>query len=111
MSVINIERFNHNRGKQKEVWMRVKDPAKIRRWRKQRHYSQRDLAFLVRRSQNTIYLLEAGKMPTLSEDLALAISARLDVPWEDLFDEETIKPMPKMESDTRTTRQSGRTAA
>lgn len=99
MSVITIERFKHNRGRRKETWMRVKDPAKIRRWRKQRFYSQRDLAFLVRRSQNTIYLIESGKMPTLSEDLAVAIAARLDVPWEDLFEEETLKPMPEVTSD------------
>lgn len=70
----------------KEVWMRVKNPAQIRRWRKQRHFSQRDLAYLVRRSQSTIYLLETGGMTTCSEDLALAIAARLDVPWEDLFE-------------------------
>lgn len=78
--------------------MKVKDPAMIRRWRKQRHYSQRDLAFLVRRSQTTIYHLEKGSMRTLSEDLALAIAARLEVPWEDLFIPEEEKPMPEMTS-------------
>lgn len=78
----------------KDYWMKVKDPAMIRRWRKQRHYSQRDLAYLVRRSQNTIYKLENGKLRTLSEDLALAIAARLDIPWEDLFIEEEIKSVP-----------------
>ncbi len=80
----------------KDYWMKVKDPAMIRRWRKQRHYSQRDLAFLVRRSQNTIYKLENGKLRTLSEDLALAIAARLDIPWEDLFLEEEAKAMPQL---------------
>lgn len=78
--------------------MKVKDPAMIRRWRKQRHYSQRDLAFLVRRSQTTIYHLEKGSMKTLSEDLALAIAARLEVPWEDLFIPEEEKAMPKLTS-------------
>lgn len=107
MSVITIERFKYNRGKRKETWMRVKDPARIRRWRKQRFYSQRDLAFLVRRSQNTIYLIESGKMPTLSEDLAVAIAARLNVPWEDLFEEETLKPMPKVASDQVVANQRG----
>jgi putative transcriptional regulator len=66
--------------------MRVKEPAKIRRWRKQRRFSQRDLAYLVRRSQTTIYLIEAGKLRDISEDLALAIAGRLDLPWEDLFE-------------------------
>src|SRR5690625_1186033 len=80
----------------KEVWMRVKDPAQLRRWRKQRHYSQRDLAFLVRRSQSTIYLLETGGMTTCTEDLALAIAARLDVPWEDLFEAHESAPVPSV---------------
>lgn len=98
MSVIQISRHTRRRSpaRRRECWMRVKDPAAIRRWRKQRHYSQRDLAFLVRRTQNTIYLLESGRMKTLSEDLALAIAARLDVPWEDLFQDEELKPLPEM---------------
>lgn len=65
--------------------MKVKDPAMIRRWRKQERFSQAELAFLVRRSQTTIHLLETGGMKTLSEDLAIAIAGRLRVPWEDLF--------------------------
>lgn len=65
--------------------MQVKDPGQIRRWRKQRRYSQRELAFLVRRTQSTIYLIETGKLRNVTEDLAIAIAARLDVPWEDLF--------------------------
>ncbi|NVC23364.1 helix-turn-helix transcriptional regulator [Kocuria salina] len=84
--------------------MKVKDPARIRRWRKQRHYSQRDLAFLVRRSQTTIHLLEKGSMKTLSEDLAIAIAARLDVPWEDLFEAQEEKPMSSLTNDTDATR-------
>lgn len=66
--------------------MRVKDGGQIRRWRKQRKYSQRELAYLVRRTQSTIYLIETGKLRTVTEDLGIAIAARLDVPWEDLFD-------------------------
>lgn len=85
--------------------MRVKDPAQLRRWRKQRHFSQRDLAFLVRRSQSTIYLLETGGMPTCTEDLALAIAARLDVPWEDLFEAHESFPVGNVSSDVRGTRQ------
>ncbi|OMB79306.1 helix-turn-helix transcriptional regulator [Mycolicibacterium conceptionense] len=66
--------------------MHVIDGNRIRRWRKQRHYSQRELAFLVRRTQSTIYLIETGKLRDITEDLALALAARLDVPWEDLFE-------------------------
>lgn len=75
--------------------MRVKDPSALRRKRLNRKYSQRDLAYLVRRSQNTIYLLENGKMKTLSEDLALLLAARLEVEWEDYFEleENEIAPV------------------
>jgi len=66
--------------------MRVREAQALRRWRERRHLSQRELAFLARCSQNSIHLLESGQMPTLSEDLALTIARRLDVPWEDLFE-------------------------
>lgn len=86
----------HLRLVRKESWMRVKDPSALRRKRLNRKYSQRDLAFLVRRSQNTIYLLENGKMKTLSEDLALLLAARLEVEWEDYFELEENEVMPKV---------------
>lgn len=82
----------------REIWMKVKDPAKIRRWRKQRHFSQRDLAYLVRKSQTAIYAIEAGKMRTLSEDFAMALAARLDVPWEELFEAHEVNVMPVVTS-------------
>ncbi|OLL21219.1 MULTISPECIES: helix-turn-helix transcriptional regulator [unclassified Rhodococcus (in: high G+C Gram-positive bacteria)] len=74
--------------------MRVKDGGQIRRWRKQKHFSQRELAYLVRRTQSTIYLIETGKLRSISEDLAVAIASRLDVPWEDLFEAHEIEPVP-----------------
>lgn len=78
--------------------MKVKDPAAIRRWRKQRNFSQEDLAFLVRRNQSTISLIERGGMSSLSEDLALAIAARLEVPWDELFEAHEEKPLPTVAS-------------
>ncbi|MCR6706578.1 MAG: helix-turn-helix domain-containing protein [Cellulomonas sp.] len=81
--------------------MRIKDPAMIRRWRKQRHFTQRDLAYLVRRSQATIWQIESGALKTISEDLAIAIAARLDVPWEDLFEAHERVVMPDVPTDTR----------
>lgn len=76
----------HRRNRRRsEVWMRVKDGASIRSWRKRRNLSQRDLAYLARCSQNAISLIEQGKLLTLSEDLAIEIAHRLDVPWEELF--------------------------
>lgn len=83
--------------------MKVKDPAQIRRWRKQRHFSQRDLAYLVRRSQTAIYAIENGKLRNIEEDFALAIAARLDVPWEDLFEAHEHERVPNMASGAPTT--------
>ena len=85
--------------------MRVKNPSGLKRKRINRHYSQRDLAMLVRRSQTTIYLIETGQMKTLTEDLALHIAARLDVDWEDYFELEENEVMPRVKSDSRTTTQ------
>ncbi|MGB3602760.1 MAG: helix-turn-helix transcriptional regulator [Gordonia sp. (in: high G+C Gram-positive bacteria)] len=65
--------------------MEVKDGAQVRRWRKKARYSQRELGFLVRRTHTTIYKIEAGILTNISEDLALDIANRLEVPWEDLF--------------------------
>ncbi|AWN05066.1 helix-turn-helix DNA binding protein [Gordonia phage Easley] len=74
--------------------MEVKDPAKLRRERKQKRYTQRELGMLVRRTQTTIYKLETGQLKNITEDLALAIAARLDCHWEDLFvaHEEEVAP-------------------
>lgn len=85
--------------------MKIKDPAKIRRWRKQRHFTQRELAFLVRRSQAAIWQIEAGVLTTISEDFALAISARLDVPWEDLFEAHEAVVAPSVPSGALIARQ------
>ena len=82
----------------REIWMKVKDPAQIRRWRKQRHFTQRELAYLVRKSQTAIYAVETGKMRTISEDFAIAIAARLDVPWEDLFEAHEVNVTPTVTS-------------
>lgn len=69
----------------RDVWMEVKDPAQVRRRRKFCRYTQRELAMLVRRSHTTIYKIENGQLKNITEDLAIAIAARLNVPWEDLF--------------------------
>jgi transcriptional regulator with XRE-family HTH domain len=81
--------------------MHVKDPAEFRRKRKMKHYTQRELAFLVRRTQTTIWAIENGTLADISEDLALALAARLGVEnWEDLFELRESTPMPAMESGT-----------
>ncbi|AER47698.1 helix-turn-helix domain-containing protein [Mycobacterium phage Dori] len=65
--------------------MEVRDPAAMRRARKEKRYSQRDLGHLVRRTQTTIHKIETGQLKNISEDLALALAGRLDRHWEDLF--------------------------
>lgn len=80
--------------------MRVKDGGQIRRWRKQKRFSQRELAYLVRRTQSTIYLIETNQLKTITEDLAIAIAARLEVPWEDLFDAHEASAMPEVPHDS-----------
>jgi putative transcriptional regulator len=74
--------------------MRVRQPDQVRRWRKQRRYSQRELAMLCRCSQSAIHLIETGQLRNLTEDLAMNIASRLDVPWEDLFEEREAVPVP-----------------
>lgn len=59
----------------KETWMRVKDPDALRRRRLNCNYTQRQLAFLVNKSQNAISKLETGQMKTLSEGFAIALAA------------------------------------
>jgi transcriptional regulator with XRE-family HTH domain len=89
--------------------MQVKDGEVIARWRKRRNLTQRDLAFLCRCSQNAISLIERGELRTLSEDLALQIAKRLDVPWEDLFVAREHSGVRRMPRGVPTTRQ-GRVA-
>ena len=68
--------------------MRVRDGAALRSRRQRMGLSQRELAYLCRPcSQTTIYLLETGRMATLSTELAVRIAKRLDVRLDALFDE------------------------
>ncbi|KZM78370.1 helix-turn-helix transcriptional regulator [Cellulosimicrobium sp. I38E] len=74
--------------------MHVKDPAEFKRQRKNKRYTQRELAMLVRRTQTTIWAIENGSLVNISEDLAIALAARLDTPWEKLFELREAEPMP-----------------
>lgn len=84
-----------------EVWMRVKDGGQpLARARKRARLTQRELAFLARCSQTTIYLLEKGRMETCSDDLALRIVDRLPVDLEDAFEERRLVVVPKVSTDS-----------
>ena len=79
-------RNTRKRSRRSDVWMKVKDPEAIRRWRKRAGFTQTDLAALCRCSQTTVHLLETGKLMAITEELALTVARRLNVPWEDLFE-------------------------
>lgn len=81
--------------------MRVKDGGQpLARARKRARLTQRELAFLARCSQTTIYLLENGRMDTCSDDLALRIVDRLPVDLEDAFEERALVTMPVVATDS-----------
>lgn len=92
-----------------EVWMQAKDGgAPLMRARKRARLTQRELAFLARCSQTTVYLLETGRMTTCSDDLALRIADRLPVDLEDVFVVREISRTPEV---TSVQRVAGRGAA
>jgi DNA-binding XRE family transcriptional regulator len=99
-----VMRQRRTRVRRRDVWMKVKDPDQIKRWRVRRKLLQTELAFLVSCTQQTISLIETGKMSSLSEDLALAIAKKLDVPWEDLFTAHDVSVMPALTNDAHSER-------
>jgi putative transcriptional regulator len=79
---------------------RKEEGAVLKRARKAAGLSQGELAYLVRRSHTTIYLLEKPGprgMATCTEDLAREIARRLGRDVEDLFEQ---KQHPRMHSVT-----------
>lgn len=69
-----------------EVWMDVRDGGKpLKRKRQRAELTQRELAFLVGKTDTTIYMLETGRLRSCSEHLAHAIAKRLGCDVEDLF--------------------------
>lgn len=69
------------------VWMKLMDPDRLRRRRRDRHYTQANLAALVGCTQQYISLMEKGLDTDCSELIARKIAKRLDAPLEDLFEE------------------------
>lgn len=88
---------------QREAWMRVKDPAAIRRARRARGFSQRDLAALCKCTQAAISALETGTMKTCSADLAKVICRRVERDLEDLFIDPRAEVLPAMTNAPRST--------
>lgn len=96
---MSISTFRRRKAQaRKDTWMRVKNPESLRRWRKQRRFSQEQLAGLARCSQNTISLLELGRMKTCTAPLAVDIATWLEVPWDELFEAEEFEVVPGVAS-------------
>jgi transcriptional regulator with XRE-family HTH domain len=85
----------------REVWMHVKDPGKLRRRRKDKGYSQTDLALLVNCTQQYISMLENGTDSDCSERIAERICKRLGVDLEDYFEERTLVRNPGVATPSR----------
>jgi putative transcriptional regulator len=79
--------------------MYVKEPNKLRRRRKDKGFSQQQLAALVGCTQQYISLMEAGDDRDCSEKIAERVSRWLDCELEDLFDERQVVHMPSIPSD------------
>ncbi|UYP17764.1 helix-turn-helix transcriptional regulator [Rhodococcus sp. Z13] len=89
----------------KGIWMRVKNPETLKTLRVMKGLTQGDLALMVRCTQQTISLLETGKMTTLSAALAGALAKKLGTPWESLFTLHESIAMPVVESGAYKTNQ------
>lgn len=81
--------------------MIVKEPSKIRRRRKAKHFSQQQLASLVGVTQQYISLLESGKDDDCSEKVAERICRYLDIDLEDYFEERELIRIPTVTTDSR----------
>ena len=73
--------------------MFVIDPAKLKRRRKAKGFTQDDLAYLGRCTQQYVSLLENGTDRDCSEEIALRICKALDVELEDYFEARAVVSM------------------
>lgn len=80
--------------------MRVKDPDKLRRRRREK-FSQKQLASLVDCTQQYISLLEKGTDTDCSERIAERICHWLDVDLEDYFETNVVVRTPAVATATR----------
>jgi transcriptional regulator with XRE-family HTH domain len=81
--------------------MRVKDPEKLRRRRKDKGFSQKQLAGLVDCTQQYVSLLESGVDTDCSEKIAERLTRWLDVTLEDYFDPHVVIRTPSVATASR----------
>lgn len=92
---------SHPRRRKVVVWMIVKDAAKLRRRRRDKHLSQVQLAALVGCTQQYISLMETGIDRDCTERIAERICRYLDVDLEDFFIERRVVPVPGITTASR----------
>lgn len=81
--------------------MQVKDASRLRRRRRDKGLSQKQLASLVDCTQQYISLLENGTDSDCSEKIAERICRWLDVDLEDYFEEHELVRMPPVATPSR----------
>lgn len=86
--------------------MQVIDPERLKRERQHLGLAQWELAALVGCTQQTISLLETGKMTNLSEELAMKIAKKCKSSWDYLFVCHEVLSMSEMANGMHTNRQS-----
>lgn len=85
----------------REVWMYVRDPGKLRRRRKDKGLTQKQLAALIDSTQQYVSLLESGNDRDCSEKIADRICRWLDVDREDYFEERSTSRTPGVTTPSR----------
>jgi DNA-binding XRE family transcriptional regulator len=101
--------------RQRSNYMRRKPggAALLKRARKRARLTQRELAYLARCSQATIYLLEKdgpGALETVSDELAISVCDRLHIDVEDVFEARTAPSRPRVSNGRSRTSQQTETA-
>lgn len=86
----------------KEVWMEIRDASKLRKKRMELRYTQRDVAFLARRSQAAYQKVESGALKNISEAFAMGLAFALRCDWEDLFIDHEHHATPSVEDGRQT---------
>lgn len=91
----------HRRKPRVEVWMYVKDGARIRRRRRDKGLSQVQLSALAGCTQQYVSLIEQGLDRDISEKIAERICRYLDIELEDYFEERRIVRVPTVATISR----------
>ena len=75
--------------------MQVLDPDGLRRGRKVKGWTQRQMGALCRVSQTTIWKIETRRFDRVAESVAMAWARNLELDWEKFFVDPTAVPVPR----------------